>query len=230
MRIVDRYSCLLLDMNGTFMFRQDRFGTDADFYATYRSLGGNTLSPREVEQAIRRCYDGLCELYEEPARYDDFPGLREGLQRFSNTPPAELSLLEAVFAHHECGVVPEEYAKCIHELAQTHRLGLVANIWAPKPCWLKELERAGISDCFRTLVFSSDSRSMKPSPKLFDEALNHLSVNKEEALFIGDSLRCDIEGASGVGLATVWITNSDEAHPSADFRVTTLLELPRLGA
>ncbi len=228
MRLIDRYSSLLLDMNGTFMFRQDRFGENADFDSTYRAMGGKTLCPEEVTLHIRRCYNGLCELYEDPARYDDFPGLREGFQLFTNAPHEELSLLEAVFAHHECGTVPDEYAECIRQLAKTHRLALVANIWALKPPWTNELERAGVLECFRTLIFSSDSRSMKPSPKLYLEALKQMDARVDEALFVGDSLRCDIEGASNVGLATAWITESDDIHPAVSYRVPTLLQLETL--
>ena len=40
MRVLDRFKVILLDMNGTFMFGQDRFGPEEDFAATYRRLGG----------------------------------------------------------------------------------------------------------------------------------------------------------------------------------------------
>ncbi len=37
-------AAVLLDMNGTFMFQGDRFGTDQDYAATYRTLGGRQLA------------------------------------------------------------------------------------------------------------------------------------------------------------------------------------------
>ena len=35
MKLLDRYRVLLLDMNGTFMFGEDRFAAHDDFYRTY---------------------------------------------------------------------------------------------------------------------------------------------------------------------------------------------------
>ena len=45
-RFIDQFSVLLLDMNGTFMFGEDRFGEGEDFYRTYRALGGRRLVSR----------------------------------------------------------------------------------------------------------------------------------------------------------------------------------------
>ena len=42
------YDVLLLDLNGTFMFGQDRFAPDEAFGETYRGLGGTRLSDTEV--------------------------------------------------------------------------------------------------------------------------------------------------------------------------------------
>lgn len=58
MRFLDKFPALLLDMNGTFMFGEDRFGAGEDFHATYRSVGGRRLSAAEVTRFIRACYDG----------------------------------------------------------------------------------------------------------------------------------------------------------------------------
>src|SRR3989475_7468800 len=60
-------------------------------------------------------------------------------------------------------------------------------------------------DRFVVTVFSSDTSSIKPSRKLFDQAVSALPVPRSEIVFVGDNLRCDIGGAAGAGLATVWL-------------------------
>jgi putative hydrolase of the HAD superfamily len=230
MRLLDRFPVLLLDMNGTFMFGADRFGAGEDFHATYRSIGGSRLSPAEVTRFIRACYDGMSREYDDPECYGDFPSLTEGFQRYVRPPESELPLLECVFTLHEVGFVPAWAAALLCRLASSHNLALVTNIWAPKDAWLAEFKRVGIGDVFRHTVFSSDFRCIKPSPRLYHEALRSIDALAREALFVGDSLRYDIEGAKRVGLATVWLTRQPHPHPSVDYVLSSLQEIETLTA
>jgi FMN phosphatase YigB (HAD superfamily) len=226
MLTLDHFRVVLLDLNGTFMFGQDRFGPREDFARTYRSVGGRALEPRQVERAIRACYASMAADYENPDRYDDFPQVADVLRaRAPCLPDGEYEHLERVFGLHELGRVPPEYAALLRGLAATHALGLVANIWSKKDLWLRELERAGVLGLFRSLVFSSDTASIKPSRVLFERAFHAFGVARSEVLFVGDSLRCDIEGAKAAGLATVWINPSGTQHPAADWVVGSLLDL-----
>lgn len=223
---MDPFSVLLLDMNGVFMFGEDRFGLEQDFHPTYRGLGGTRLGAREVNKAIRSCHEGMAGEYESPQHVDDFPSVREALRRYAGADDADLDDLEATFAFHERGSVPPAHADFIRRLSRTHQLGLVSNIWAPKQPWLEELERVGILDAFRVLIFSSDFRSIKPSPVLFRKALEAFPVGSA-VLFVGDSLRCDMIPARNLGLATAWIT-SETSSESADHVLPDLLSLGRL--
>lgn len=69
MGFLDRYTVVLLDLNGTLMFGQDRFGPDEDFATTYRALGGRVLADDAVERAVRATCDALAAAYGDPARY-----------------------------------------------------------------------------------------------------------------------------------------------------------------
>lgn len=225
MRLLERYSVLLLDMNGTFMFGEDRFGDNEDFYSTYRSLGGSRLTSVEVTAIIRDCYAGMGRDYADPQCYNDFPSLNAGLRRYTCAAERDLPLLARVFAQHELGTIPPWSATLLRRWSRTHRLALVANIWAPKQLWLEEFNRAGIADVFHAHVFSSDLRSIKPSPRLYDEALRGVGAQPHQALFVGDSLHYDIEGAKRAGIATAWITDAPGRHPSADYVLSSLREL-----
>jgi len=207
------------------MFSEDRFAAHEDFYRTYLDVGGGSLSAAEVTHYIRACYEGMSRDYADPACYDDFPSLSEGLKRYANAPEAEAVLLERVFALHELGQVPEWAASLLRRLGRTHQLALVANIWAPKHEWLVEFTRAGIGDVFQHVVFSSDSRSVKPSPVLYREALRGVGAHSHEALFIGDNLNYDIEGAKRVGITTAWITSAPHQHESVDYVLPSLKEI-----
>lgn len=223
---LDRFKVVLLDLNGTFMFGQDRFGPGEDFVATYRGLGGARLAASEVEQAVRTTYDRMASDEQEPARYDDFPQVADVLRSPHPPLPAEeLDRIEQVVALHELGHVTEVYADCLRRLAKTHRLGLAANIWSKKDRWLRELKRAGVLDLLEFPVFSSDHLSIKPSPFLFDSAWRPFGVAKEEAVFVGDSLVNDVEGAKDFGISAVWINPAGAGPSSADYVVSDLREL-----
>jgi HAD superfamily hydrolase (TIGR01509 family) len=140
-------------------------------------------------------------------------------------PQAEINLLDRTFAAHELGQVPNAHADFIGRLARRHRLGLLTNIWSAKGPWLAELQRAGVLGLFESLVFSSDTRSVKPSRLLFEMALQPFGLASSEVVFVGDSLRCDIQPAKAAGFSTVWINPGGEGHQDADLVVTSLLDL-----
>ncbi len=228
--VLSSFRGVLLDMNGTFMFGGDRFGPEQDYGATYRALGGQGLASDVVQRTITACFEKLGVIYEDPTRCDSFPSVPDNLRELApDLPETELNLLERVIAQHELGRVPDAYALRLKRLAATHRLGVVANILSRKGPWLDEFARAGVLKLFATTVFSSDGRSIKPSRKLFDRALDALTTPRSEVVFVGDSLRCDIGGAAAAGLATVWIDRRSRGlqagDPQPTFTIRDLLEL-----
>ena len=229
--LLDRFRVLLLDMNGTFMFGQDRFGPQEDFAATYRGLGGGGLPAREVERAVRATCQAMAADEANPNKHDDFPQVADVLRRLRpEWPRLERERIEAVIAVHEQGHVPREYAECLRRLARTHRLGLASNLWSKKDRWLAELQRAEVLELFEFAAFSSDHQSIKPSPAMFRRAFEPFGIGKHEALFVGDSLAHDIAGAKAFGLPAVWIDPTGAGPPaggagSADFVVANLRDL-----
>ncbi len=230
--MISRFAVVLLDMNGTFMFGGDRFGPEQDFAATYHALGGRRLGARVVQDGVRACFETLGVIYDDAARCDSFPAVLDTLRDLPTTcnlPENELQLLERVIAEHELGTVSDTYALALKRLAATHRLGVIANIISRKGPWLNEFARAGVLNLFATTVFSSDSCSIKPSRKLFEQALRAIEAPRSEVVFVGDSLRCDIGGAVGAGLASIWIDRLGRGRQPSDpepiLVVRDLLEL-----
>lgn len=230
------YDILLLDMNGVFMFNEDRFGPEEDYYVTYKTIGGRALNKIEVHTAITECHDLLQRRYADPARQDDFPQLGEVLRSLtsaSSFAPHELGLLAEVFALHEVGEVPDTHATALRQLARTYRLGIISDIWSPKEIWLDELHRAGVAKLFEVMVFSSETRSVKPSRQLFERALAAFSEPRESMIFIGDRVERDIVGARTAGLASVWIARRRDPEQylrniQSDYIVQDLCDLVEL--
>lgn len=225
---------ILLDMNSTFMFEEDNFDDQQDFHKTYLKLGGKKLNRNSVNNIIRNCYNGMASLYEDPDYFEAFPSLKEGLTMFSeeekDLSEETLNLLTDVFAIHELGRIPDKYADYLSFLSERFSLVLVANIWAPKDRWLEEFKRAGIADLFEAMIFSSDYIFIKPSPKIYQEALSYLGIkDMEKIAFIGDSLTYDMNGASNSGLKTIWINEAvfeqNSQSENVDLIIPDLLHL-----
>lgn len=224
MRFVDRFSAIAFDMNGTFMFGHDRFGEDQDFAATYRALGGTRLSATEVRHAVRATVEGLAREYADASGYERFPSLREGIDRYARVSEADLAEIERVIAAHERGAIPQREAMALTDLARTHRLCVVSNLWAHPREWDCEFERAGLDTAFEFRLFSSLIGSIKPSPTMFRRALANLALPPERVLFVGDDLERDIHPAKALGMATVRVAR-DGFDRAADRCVTSIAEL-----
>jgi putative hydrolase of the HAD superfamily len=94
---------------------------------------------------------------------------------------------------------------------------------------LLALRESGLLALFKTVVFSSQGRSIKPSPRLFQQALSAFPENSA-ILFVGDSLERDIIPAKALGLSTAWIAPLGAADPAADVVVESLPALAEVVA
>ena len=232
MRFIDKFEAILLDMGRTFMFDVDRFSDLEDFGATYRQIGGSALSDGEVRRIISGLFEKMLADSRNPAYCDRFPSVvayLQGMPDSRDLPKNEIALLEQVFAMHEIGTVPDTHAKALHRLRETHRLGVVSDIWSKGDLYFQELARAGIRDLFNVIVFSSDHGHLKPSAYLFAKAIEAFIVDRSRIVFVGDSMRRDIAGAKGAGLSAVWIGRGreglDDSHPLPDWVIKDLRDL-----
>ncbi|MCQ6282987.1 HAD family hydrolase [Bacillus sp. EB600] len=63
---------------------------------------------------------------------------------------------------------------------------------------------------FDQIVISGDFGKGKPDPSIFEHALSRMSLNKDEAIMVGDNLMTDILGASRAGIKSVWINRHNK--------------------
>ncbi|UCC17871.1 MAG: HAD-IA family hydrolase [Dehalococcoidales bacterium] len=66
-----------------------------------------------------------------------------------------------------------------------------------------------LSDYFDVSVFSCKVGIMKPDPRIYHMVCDQLSLKPEECLFVGDGDSSELAGASGVGMSTVLISDSE---------------------
>ena len=226
----DDFDAVLFDLNGTFMFGQDRFGPDEQYGATYRALGGDGLSDDEIRTIVDAAIHDLTEKYHDSAWHDRYPGVPETLRALPETrhlPPPEITLVTDVIACHELGDIDADHVAALHRFARSHRIGIVSNIWSPKRRWLDRLAERGLLELFATIVFSSDGPNMKPSPVLFEQARDTLDLPPDRILFVGDDPVFDIEGAGALGMRTVLVGEAENGSITPDWRFR---DVPHLAA
>jgi 2-haloacid dehalogenase len=117
-------------------------------------------------------------------------------------------------------------------LASALRLGIISNVDND----LFDLTRKRLGDPFDWVVTAEDVGSYKPCVRNFEQALATIGAPPSRVLHVAQSLYHDIEPASRMGIATVWVdrragrggggaTPPSSAMP--DLRVTGLAELVR---
>ena len=215
---------LLLDMNGTFMFGEDRFGPSEDFSEYYSTLGG-TLARTHLNRVVRGIYEYLDARYEDERYRHNFPSVQQALAAVTDTidDDSEIQRVVATFAYHELGSIPQTSIQALHSLRRRFTLGAVIDIWSPKTAWLQAFRRSGVDVLLEAMSFSSDHGMVKPSPTPFKLVLNQLNVAKTQAIVVGDSPRRDLGGAKDAGLDCILVGGAE--HRDALGHFGSLLEL-----
>lgn len=114
---------------------------------------------------------------------------------------------------------------------ENYAVGLITNGGEAKQT--TKLEALGIADAFDVEVFADPANGVepKPDPEPFRRALSALDVVPENALHVGDSLSCDVEGANRFGLSSVWVPFEDEPRsggPTPTYTLESPGDLPAL--
>ena len=101
-------------------------------------------------------------------------------------------------------------------------LGLISN-WE---AWGAELVKyLGISRYFPTQVLSGCVGIEKPDAAIFKLALSRADFSPEQVLYVGDSIRFDIEPAKAIGMSAVLINRHAERSEQDASTIRTLREL-----
>jgi len=109
------------------------------------------------------------------------------------------------------------------------KTGVVLNSWPdPGRVLRRDIDRAGLTDLLDVIVISSEVGMRKPEAGIFHLALDELGVDPLSAMFVGDRLDTDVQGAANVGMTTVqalWFRADDTPAVEPDFMAFTPMDV-----
>jgi len=129
---------------------------------------------------------------------------------------------EQWFDYADLQVFPDA-AQTLRELKRRRvKLGVVTNALAEEI--EKMFEKLNLNNIFDVAVGCDACKKAKPSREIFCYALDRLKVRPENAVFVGDSIKYDYEGAKEAGMKTVLISRDGDAPVGVE-SVTNLNEI-----
>jgi HAD superfamily hydrolase (TIGR01662 family) len=123
--------------------------------------------------------------------------------------------------------IDENTKETLENLHGKYKLGIVSNFAIPE-CVVRLLERHNLDVLFDVVVVSGAVNKRKPSPEIFQKALEKLGVDASEAVFVGDTVDADIQGAKSVGMKTIFLerrSQKEAEHTYPDRTIKNLNEL-----
>ncbi|WP_201981178.1 HAD family hydrolase [Hymenobacter rubidus] len=99
----------------------------------------------------------------------------------------------------------------LHALKPHYRIGVVTNNRTAEQ--EDKLRFLGMTDLVDALVTSEEVGVPKPSPRIFEVALERLQARAEETVLVGDNWQADVLGALAVGIRPVWLNRLGVARP-----------------
>jgi len=100
--------------------------------------------------------------------------------------------------------IDEHAVEVLQKLQGKYKLGIVSNFAIPE-CVVKLLETHDLTKFFDVVVVSAAVNKRKPSPEIFQQALEKLGVDAAETVFVGDTVDADVKGAKDTGMKTIYI-------------------------
>lgn len=87
--------------------------------------------------------------------------------------------------------------------AKGRKIYLLSN--AQRIFTLYEMKLLGIEEYFDDILFSADYKVCKPDKKFYETLINKHNLDIKNSIMIGNDYICDIEGASNVGLDSLYM-------------------------
>lgn len=117
-------------------------------------------------------------------------------------------------------LVPVDDAEALlADLRERYRVGLLTN--GPRVSQGSKLVELGWEDRFDAVVITGDLDAGKPDERAFQAVLGELGVDPEEAVYVGDDVDKDVQGAKDAGLYAIQVTfpGGPDLDPLADAHV-----------
>lgn len=92
---------------------------------------------------------------------------------------------------------------------------------------LEEIVSMHFPDIFSNLVVSETEKTRKPEVKFYERVVDVLGVKPEEIIYIGDSLKLDIEPSITVGMKAYLIDRNND-YPFSSYTISSLTQLKEI--
>lgn len=200
----------------------DVYGTLIEFRtAKYHSPYGNLLAALPLQRQQREQAIHLFLTRDLPAGEDVAAILRQLAPGLVIPPDVLRNLATELDEHMACASLYADSKEVLVALRRrNYRLALVSNLATP---YRLPIRRLGLTEMVDELVYSYEIGWRKPQPEIFRHALKKLGVLPSEAIFVGDTMVDDIEGATGVGMRAFLIDRSIPATATSLASLTELL-------
>lgn len=86
------------------------------------------------------------------------------------------------------------------------RIAIVSNTFDPPDLLYADLAAEGVVERVDAVIFSSAVGWRKPAPEIYRAALDAIGVEPEDAMFVGDRVREDVQGPAALGMRTCLVT------------------------
>lgn len=180
--------------------------------------------------------------------WGDFNDPGEGFQKMKDMAPGyrkdawtsglnDLGIDDPAFGHELAETFPKERRKkaflyedtleILDELKGKYQLLLLTN-GSPELQHIKLEISPEIPPYFDHIVISGGFGKGKPDKSIFEHAVEKLSVQKEDALMVGDNINTDILGAVRTGIPSVWINRKGKERNkeiAPTYEITSFSEL-----
>src|SRR5574341_73911 len=226
-----RIKAVYFDAAGTLIKPARRVG---DSYAAIAAKHGKSVSPGDLFDRFRICFDGAPRLAFPNApserihqlERDWWKGLVarvfEPWGRFENFD----DYFAELFAYFADPAAWALYPEVLETLASLRQRGLTLAVISNFDSRLvRILDGLGAGSWFEDIFVSSRVGYAKPDRQIFDAALSRHGIPADNALHVGDSETNDFRGAQNAGLRALLIDRSQAIEPSARDRVISLKQI-----
>jgi len=134
--------------------------------------------------------------------------------------------VEATFADpSKLELFPETREVLENLRSRGYHLGLITNYHDGV---LKFIQHFQLDQLLETVTYSQEAGFAKPAPEIFAKALERAHCAPSEALYVGDSIPTDVEGARRSGLHGAWLNRERHADSVDCPTIHDLGELPHV--
>lgn len=181
--------------------------TDESRLALWQGVAAFLGEGKESAERVREEYLGLCFSAEKSADYEiDLLCVFEKMLRVRGLDTGRAQALASEFRSLSMVRLKRFYGVKSMLVGLKKQGGGVYLLSNAQGCFtIDELKNTGLYPLFDGILISSEVGVKKPSARVFELAFERFGLSAERCVYVGNDLRDDILGATGVGMETVYI-------------------------